>query len=141
MDQLELISVLNRLLGVLRRSLPRYLEEAKPFSSRDNQQLIETLERITTDQRLFASRVADAILHHGGRPSPGRFPSEFAAANDLSLDFLLERLIEYQHHDVEAMECCAADLAEVAPMRLLAEEAMNNAKEHKKILEGMTKHE
>jgi len=137
MNRLEVISVLDRLLQTLCRSLPRYLEDARPWTRRGDQKTIAALTHIVADQRELAQRVAEAIVEHGGRPDPGRFPMEFTAINDLQLDFVLKKLIEYQQRDVETIQRCAADLDEAPMIRALAEEALGNAKGHRDLLEGL----
>ena len=87
MKAFEAIPVLNRLLGLLCRSLPAYLADAKPWARPERRPIRTALDRLVADQQLYARRVAEAITQRGGRPDPGRFPTEFAAKNDLSLEF------------------------------------------------------
>ena len=140
MNQPEALSVFCRLLRILCRSLPRYLEAARPWSRRDDEQAQEVLAKIVADQRTLAERVARAIVAHGGRPDPGCFPIEFTAINDLALDFLQQRLVECQRRDVAAIEHCAAELQPVPALRSLAEKALASARTHLDRLEDLTKH-
>ena len=96
---------------------------------------------IAADQQNLSRRVAQAISEQGGRPDPGRFPIEFAAVNDLALDFLLQELVKYQQRDVAAIEGCVTDLATAPALRPLAEEALARAREHLDRLKGIMKAE
>ena len=131
------VSVLNRLLRILCRSLPMYLESAKPWSSGEDRAAIAALARLTADGRLLAQRVAEAILRHGGQPEPGPFPSEFAALNDVGLQFLLRRVVDSLQGDVEVVEHCVDELAVDAEAGALAEEVLGNLQGHVDLLAGV----
>ena len=77
--------VLNRLLRLLARSLPMYLEQGRWRGSADDQQhwLKPTLGRLLTDQRLFAGPrwCRPSAIAMAGR-TPGPFPAGYAAVND-----------------------------------------------------------
>jgi hypothetical protein len=129
-------AALNRLLHILSRSLPMYLEQARPWSDDDQQHVRTTLDRLLADQRLFAGRVAQAIRARRQRPDPGPFPTRFAAVNDVALDYLLRRLIDAQRDDVHAIQQCVEELAD-APEVGLAEEVLGNARGHLDNLQGL----
>jgi hypothetical protein len=135
MDTSAVIDVLNRLLRILCRGLPMYLEEAKPWICRDDEETEVALDNLVADRRVLAEQVAAAIIEQGGRPDSGRFPSEFAVINDLSLGFLRGKLLEHQRRDVEAIRQCAAELSPTPIIRAIAEEALGNAQGHAEILE------
>jgi len=137
MDTSDIIRVLNRLLHTICRSLPMYLDEARPWTCRDDEEMETALRNLVADQRLMAEQLTSAIVEQGGRPSPGRFPTRFTAANDLSLDFLRKLLIEHQRCDVEAVRRCVSDLSAAPVMKELAEEALGNAQGHLEILDGI----
>ncbi len=130
MKAFEAIPVLNRLLALLCRSLPAYLADAKPWARADRWPIRTAFERLVADQQLYAQRVAEAILHRGGRPDPGRFPPEFAAKNDLSSEFLLQEVVAYQEQDISSIEQCAVQLEGDSALHALAEEIQGNAKGH-----------
>lgn len=135
MDSASIVAVLNRLLRTLTRSLPTYLQVARPWSRGDGQAVQEAMDRLVADQQLYAQRVADAIMARGGRPDPGPFPLEFAAVNDLSLEFLLRAVIRRQRRDLDAVGQCAAELADEPELLTLAEEVWGNTRGHLEILE------
>jgi hypothetical protein len=134
MKAFEAIPALNRLLALLCRSLPAYLADAKPWARADRRQIHAALDRLVADQRLYAQRVAGAIIERGGRPGPGPFPAEFAAKNDLALEFLLREVIACQERDVPAIERCAVELEGEPALHALAEEILGNAKGHRDVL-------
>jgi hypothetical protein len=134
MNSPHIIAVLNELLRVVCRSLPAYLADARPWAPSDERQLRASLERLAADQQHYARRVEEAIGEYGGRPDPGRFPASFTAKNDLSLEYLRQEVINRQAEDIAAIECCAAELSDIAPLRALAEEILGNAKGHLDIL-------
>lgn len=128
-------SVLNRLLTTLYRSLPIYVQGAHPWVPPDRRPALELLKRIAGDQQMYAQRVADAILHEGGRMELGQFPLEFAAFHDLGIDFLVKKAAESQRRQVEIVEECASALNGVPRLRSLAEEILGNARGHLETLE------
>ena len=140
-ESLQTIEVLNELLRILCRSLPAYLADAKPWGQSEDQQLRTALDQLVADQQRYARRVTEAIAERGGRPDPGRFPTEFTAKNDLALEFLRREMIRQQEQDVAAIGRCAAELEGAASLHSLAEEILGNAKGHLDILKEMTKHE
>ena len=130
----DVTDVLNRLLRVLCRSMPRYLEQAKPWAQSDHDKHQEALADLVADQGLMARRVARAVIGRGGQPDPGPFPAAFAALNDAALDGLLQR-------DVAEVGCCVVALADAPEERALAEEVLGNLQGHLEILEERMKAE
>src|ERR1051325_8406948 len=105
MSQTETLSVMNRLLAILYRSLPLYLHDAQPWrgkSQRDDR-AAKVLALIVEEQQNLSSQVAEFILDHGGEPNPGAYPLEFSDANwhFVGLEYLLYPLIEHQQIDIE----------------------------------------
>jgi hypothetical protein len=135
------IAVLNELLRLLCRSLPAYLADAKPWTQPEDRQLRTALEHLVADQRRYARRVTQQITQRGCRPDAGRFPAEFTAKNDLSLEYLRQEMIRQQEQNILVIRRCAADLEGLAVLHSLAEEILGNARGHLDILKEMTKHE
>ena len=84
-----------------------------------------------------AQRVAEAIIEHGGQPNPGPYPLEFAALNDLGLEFFLREIIVHLKRDQKVIGECAAELAHAPAVRSLAEEAYGNLRGHIELLESL----
>jgi hypothetical protein len=139
MNELETTAVLNRLLGLLCRSLPAYLADVKTLGRPEGQTTRTALNRLVADQRMYARRVAEAIAELGGQPNPGRVPTEFAAKNDLSIEFLLQEIVTCHDRDVVAIGQCVCQLEGVSALHALAEEVLGNAKGHLDILLEMAK--
>jgi hypothetical protein len=139
MNATESISVLNRLLGLLHRSLPMYLADIKTLVHPKGERIRLALRHMVNDQRMYAQRVAAAIAQCGGQPNAGRFPTEFAAKNDLALDFLLREIIACHDRDVVAVARCVEQLEGDSTLHALAEEILGNAKGHLDILQELVK--
>jgi len=140
LDRSEVIAALDELLRTLCCSLPAYLADAKPWT-RAGDTLRPALDHLVADQRRYAQRVAEAIIDLGGRPDPGRFPTEFTAKNDLSLEYLRQETIQRQEQDIAAIKRCAVHLEAIAPLHALAEEILGNAQGHLEILQEGIKDE
>ncbi len=131
------VSVLNRLLQTLCRSLPLYAEEVKPWSLAGHEPVWTAIGRLAADSRMYSQRVAEAIIEHGGQPNPGPYPLEFAALNDLGLEFFLREIILHLKRDQTVIGECAAELAHAPAVRSLAEEAYGNLRGHIELLENL----
>jgi len=125
---------LGEILRVLWRSLPRYLEYARPWIAADDEPLRTALGRLVADQRLFARRVADAISHRGGQPAPGPFPLEFTDLSDVSLRYLAEQIRQRMPCDIEVITRAAASLDADPEARDLAQEVLGNLRGHFEVL-------
>ena len=88
------VDLLNRLLVVHGRSLPIYLADAAPWVGRDRSEAVEVLQAIAADQRQTVDRIGELIMDEGGRLNLGGFPMEFTSYHDLSMDFMVTKLIE-----------------------------------------------
>jgi hypothetical protein len=130
-------SVLNRLLRTLCRSLASYAEEIKPWSLAADEPVWVAIGRLAADSRMYAERVAEAIIEHGGQPDPGAYPLKFAALNDLGLEFFLRQIILHLQRDQQVICECLAELAQAADVRALAEEVHGNLRGHIELLEAL----
>jgi hypothetical protein len=137
----EAIPVLDQLFGILCRSLPAYLADARAHGWPEGERVRMALDRLVADQRMYAQRVAEAIVERGGRPTAGRFPTGFTAKNDLSLRFLLGEIIDGQRIEIDDIERCVGQLECESALHALAEEILGNAKGHLDILVGLAKDE
>ncbi len=139
MNANESTAVLNRLLGLLCRSLPTYLADVRTLGHPEGEKIRAALHRLVADQRMYAGRVSDAVVRCGGQPDSGRFPTEFAAKNDLSIEFLLGEIVAGQERDVAAIAECVGRLGAASALHALAEEILGNAKGHLEILQALLK--
>jgi len=130
MTQATAREVLNRLLNIVCRSLPMYLEHAPPAFSSEDQTATETLERIQSDQVEMAEKIGAALSEVSGGPRLGPFPMEFTDLNDLRARFLLKMAVQYQQRDIADIEQCVEDLRMAPAYQPLAEETLGMAKGH-----------
>jgi hypothetical protein len=135
----EILDLLNDILRILCRGLPQYLIEAKPWLQSSDAPFLASLRNLIADQRHYANRVAEAAAHRGGRPDPGSFPLEYAPINDLSLDFLKNRILEQLHNDYTALSQIVKLLSDQHELHALAEEIAGNYRGHLEELEGTEK--
>jgi len=140
-EAIPVLAVLERLLKLLCRSLPAYLDDARPWAQAGDHRVQAALDRLVADQQMYARRVAEAITERGGRPDPGRFPMALTAQNDLALDFLLREVVDDQQRMAEAAERCAASLEDLPRLHSLAEEISGNVRGHLDVLREMIKAE
>lgn len=137
MSKLGTYSALNRLLTVLYRSLPMYLTFACPWSQRADAKALAVVGRIVDDQKQLSNRVAKLIMAEYGPVDMGEYPLDFPDTHDLSIDYLVGKLVACQKYDIERLEACVADLKEDRPAAALAEEALGNARGHLEALEEL----
>ena len=136
MKNYETISALNGLLGVLCRSLPAYLSDARPWSHLGSRETQTSIDRLVADLRMYVRRVAEEIGALGGHPDSCTFPVEFTAKNDLAVQFLLGEIIDYLDRDAVSIERIAARLENIPAAHVLAEEILGNVKGHLDVLKG-----
>lgn len=132
-------TVLNRLLVIIYRSLPIYLADAVPWMHPGDERAKHVLNHIVADYHTYVSRITEMLLASRQRFSFGEYPMAFTDTHDLSLDYLIKEMIDYQKQDVAAIEKCVADLKADATARTLAEELLGNARGHLESLEELLK--
>jgi len=136
MDKPHIYDALNRLLTILERSLPMYLSYASPWVRNGDETAVSALRNIVEEQKQLAARVAELVLERGPM-NVGEYPVECYDMHDLSLDYLLSRLVEYQQRDVSALARCVEELQSDRPSATVAEEALGAARGHLEILKEL----
>lgn len=131
------VDQLNRLLALHGRSLPIYLTSAVPWVGRARGEAAEVLRAIAADQQQTVDRLGELIVEEGGRLNLGGFPMEFTSYHDLSIDFLVTKLIERQQADVRQIEAVVAETESGSTIRAIAEEALGAAKGHLQSLQEL----
>lgn len=139
MNQTSSLEILNRLVVLHNRSLPRYLSEARPWTQPRDEAAWETLLQIAADQKAVVDRLGQMILDRGGVVELGEYPLQFTAKHDLSLEFLLRELVADQRRDVAVIEQSVGQLESDAMARAVAQEALGEAKGHLESLEGLAR--
>ena len=128
---------LNRLLTILYRSLPMYLTFASPWTHHGDDKAVAALKHIVEEQKRLANRIANHIMEYYGRVDLGEYPPDFPDTHDLSLDYLVRKLVLCQKRDIAAIERCVAALAPDRKAAALAEEALGAARGHLETLEEL----
>lgn len=137
MTNAESIDALNRVLGTMLRSFPQYLRWSRPWVPPGHERVLETLERIVSEQDALAERVFDTIDHLGGLPDTGEFPMEFTDTHDLSIDYMLREAVGYGRQDVATLEELSK-LTNLAPQaEPLVRDAYQMAMRHSASLEAL----
>jgi hypothetical protein len=139
MNDRQIIELLNRLLAIHTTSFPTYLVCTGPWTRRGDEAASLALSQIVADQQATADRVVQMITDLGGSVASSSYPMLFTDLHDLALEFLLQRLIDYQQHDITSIDACVAELANEPLARALAEESLGAAKGHLESLEELTK--
>jgi hypothetical protein len=131
------IEILNRVLVLLQKSFPQYLQYARPYIPPGREAVSKTIDDIVTCQNRLAESIAQFVFESGGLPDPGRFPIEFTDTHDLAIDFLIREAIGYQKEDIATLQECVERLRLAPAAQALASEALGMAKGHLESLEEL----
>jgi hypothetical protein len=134
----RIVDLLNRLLALHSRSLPMYLASARPFTKPGDERALETLGHIVDDQRLMVDRIAEVISEEGGTALSGEYPMEFTNLHDLSMEFLIQRVLERQRQDLTTIEQLARQLEGYPRAFAVTREALGAAQGHLDSLEELS---
>lgn len=134
MPTLSTIDILNRVLVVHNRSLPRYLCDAVPYFKYGQHERAETLEAIARDQEQVVDRIGAYLTDQNAAYNLGEYPMVFTAYHDVSFEWILPVLIDRQRRMVNYLQQCAEQL-NLAPMaKALVQETVGMAKGHLEML-------
>ena len=136
-DSQHTINVLNHLLAIHNRSLPVYMASAQPWLGRNGTHALAVLEDIANAHLAMVDRVGELIIELEGVVRQGEFPMKFSGWHDLAVEFMIDRCIECQKLDIERIEKCVGWLGDSPRARVLAEEALGEAKAHLEALEEL----
>jgi hypothetical protein len=137
MPSSDTIDVLNRVLAILERSFPQYLQYARPYIPAGREDVMETLAEIVACQDSLAERVNEMIFESGSNADKGKFPIDFTDTHDLSIDYLIQEAIGYQKQDIADLAECVESLNLAPAAQALAAEALGMAKGHLESLEEL----
>jgi hypothetical protein len=112
-----------------------YLANARPWIPWGQDEQAAVLVAVAEDHADRVNQIADYIQDLGGVVVTGEFPMEFTDLHDLSVEYILKLAIRLQRQDVARIEQLAAQLADDARARAIAEEALGAAKGHLQSLE------
>jgi hypothetical protein len=122
--------LLNRLLVLHERSLPMYLSYAGADRLEASPKVAAVIRQMVEDQKGAVDRIATLILDNGGLVDHGEFPMNFTGYNDLSVKFLLHKVIERQQQTIAMIEKIAGLLATAPYAQAVARETLGEAKGH-----------
>lgn len=137
MNAAQSIKTLNRLLVFHHRSLPMYLSYAVPWKRQNDQAALDVLSHIVEDQKEMVDRIGEMILEREGDIEHGEFPIYFTGLHDLSVEYLLHRVVADQRRDIAAIEQCVTELESDPLAKALAQECLGAAKGHLDSLEEL----
>jgi hypothetical protein len=126
--------VLNRLLAIEYYSLANYLLYAPPWKRPGDEPLLDVVRRIAAEQQAAAVRIGRLLVRRYGYVETDQFPMEFAAYDDLALDFLARRLIEHERQMIDEIAHCVEQLADDPEAKQLAEEILAGEKRRLEML-------
>ena len=129
--------LLNRLLAIVSRSFPQYLQFSRPYVPDGREEVTETLQSIVADQNGIAERIGQMILDNHALPRSGEFPIEYTDTHDLDIEFLVNMIITYQRQDVDAIADLVEQLQLSPAAKALTEEVLGMAKGHLESLREM----
>jgi hypothetical protein len=121
--------ILNRLLILHSRSLAMYLNYARPWALQAHPKSLAVLEQMVADHEDTVDRLAGMILETGPIDS-GEFPIIFTGWHDLSVEWLVDKLIERQKKTITMIEKLVSQLALAPYAQAVAKETLGQAKGH-----------
>ena len=128
---LSTTEILNSVLQMHCRSLPMYLADARPWSSTEHAAGQTLLQSIVDDQATVVDDVADLIQDRDEVVDRGTFPLEFADLHDLSLDFLIKKMVlPKQATHVAALEKAAELVSDDEQAAALCQRALGIGRAH-----------
>ena len=129
------VEILNQLLVTHSRSLPMYLASARPHRRHGDDKAAEVLAHVVEDQRLMVDRFAECIEDANGTIDTGEFSMEFTDLHDLSMDYIVRKVITCQKNEIAEIEYSSRQLDGEPRAKALAQEALGAAKAHLQSLE------
>ncbi len=130
-------TALHRVFITIYRSLPMYLTYASPWTHRGDEPIVDVLRHIVADHKAICERIAQYLQEHQVPVDTGDYSMGFTDLHDLSLDYLVSRLIRCQQQDIAVIAAGVSELASVPAAKTLAEEALGAARAHLEALEGL----
>ena len=131
------IELLGQLLVCHYRSLPMSLTEAAPWVHRGDEEASEVLNDIVASQKRMCHRLASEIEQRGGIVDVGDYPIDFLDFHFLSLDYMLQRVCEYQRKEIVSLGRSAEQLYADPAASAIAKEALGAARGHLESLEEL----
>ena len=132
---MDTVRVLNQLLAIHGSSLPMYLVSAPPHRQHGDERIWDALRHVMDDQQTMIDKLADHIEQADGTPNHGEFSMEFTGMHDLSMEHILQTVIDRQKCEIEWIEYLSGLIESDPTAKALAQEALGAAKAHVQSLE------
>lgn len=129
MTETSTYDILNRLYVLHNRSLAAYLNYARPWAIQAHPRTLAVLEQMVADEQATADRLATLIMETGP-VEPGEFPIIFTGWHDLSVEWLVNKLIERQQKTILIIEKLISQLGFAPYAQAIARETLGQAKGH-----------
>jgi len=136
MDSLSPGTAIDRLYGILRWSLPIYVQDSHPWHVSREDVPCRMLDAAADDFLSYADQLAAAAQEVRWPIAPGGFPMRFTALHDCSAVYLARLAAERMKNDLATIEQCVAALASWPEYQALAEEVFGNVRGHIERLHG-----
>lgn len=108
-----------------------YLLSAPPHRQYGDEKAWEAITNVINDQSLMINKLADFVEELGGTPYHGEFSMDFTGMHDLSMDHILQNVVERLQCEVEWMKQLSGQLdVDETTARALVQEAIGAAKGH-----------
>jgi hypothetical protein len=130
--------VLTRLLQREQYSLANYLRYAPPWVPPGREHAWEEVRRIAEAQCANAVHIGRLLVRRHGYTESGHFPVDFTRYNDVSLDYLLQRLVEHQQSLVADIERALGELGPDEEARRVVRTVLDGERKHLGALRALT---
>ncbi len=134
MSQPDTNHLLNRLLAIVGRSFPQYLQYSRPYIPPGRGSVKETIDSIVADQNVMVERLTQMLSNADAPPRFGEFPMQYTDLHDLDIDFLMRAAVNYQEQDIASIGDIVDHLQLAPAAQSLAEEALGMTKGHLDLL-------
>jgi hypothetical protein len=127
--------VLNELMVLHGRSLAVYLNYATPWGQRRvSGDGIDVIGAIAVSHLAFVDEVGEMLLSGDSEVERGEFPMVYTGYHDLSIDFMLTKMLASEQATIERLRACA-ERAEADRVRAIAERSLGASQAHLQELE------
>ncbi len=130
MSQPTTHALLNRLLAIVGRSFPQYMQYSRPYVPAGCSHLVEALAAVVSDQDVMDERISQMLSDENTAPRFGEFPMEFTDLHDLDINFLFGEAARYQELDIAKVGEIVDQLQLAPAAQSLAEETLGMTKGH-----------
>lgn len=128
-------NVLNELMVLHGRSLAAYLEYAAPWCDESGSGPGgEVISEIAASHQDFTDEIGEMILSANEVVFTGEFPMPYTGYHDLSIDFMLQKMVASETATIKRMLGCV-EKAESDRVRAVAERSLGASQAHLQELE------